>query len=218
MTACMERRMIEGSIQSSHCNACLRSTRHDVLKVHTVEDSYDNGQCIEGWRYTYTFLACRGCGTASMRMDYFESLVGDYDPVIYPAIRSRRPPQWTWSLPREWRELLQEVYTAIDADSRRLAVMGARTLVDLYLTEAVGNTGKFEERLERLVQSGRLASSDKATLRAALEAGNAAAHRGYNPAVTDLNIVMDIVEHLLQKHVLQHNAKSLAASTPSRPK
>jgi hypothetical protein len=96
--------------------------------------------------------------------------------------------------------------------------MGARTLVDLYLTEAVGNTGKFEERLERLVQSGRLASSDKATLRAALEAGNAAAHRGYNPAVTDLNIVMDIVEHLLQKHVLQHNAKSLAASTPSRPK
>lgn len=210
--------MIEGGIRFSHCNSCLRSTRHDVLKVHTVEDSYDDGHGGGGWRSTYSLLACRGCGTASLRTDYFDTSIGDYDPVFYPAIISRKPPKWVWQLKRDWRELLQEVYTAIDADSRRLAVMGARTLVDLYLTESVGNHGRFEERLDKLVDAGHLAPSDKSTLRAALEAGNAAAHRGYNPAVNDLNTVMDIVEHLLQKHVLQARAKSLEISTPTRPK
>ncbi|MDX9684331.1 DUF4145 domain-containing protein [Pseudomonas protegens] len=94
---------------------------------------------------------------------------------------------------------------------------GARTVIDLYLTEAVGNTGSFEHRLGLLVSSGQLASDDKATLKAALDAGNAAAHRGHTPNEDDLNSVMDIVEHLLHRFVLKQSAASLQKNTPPRP-
>lgn len=208
--------MSEGNIQSSHCNSCRRHTKHDVLNRHVVDDSYVDEHGVEVSKFTYTFLACRGCSTASLMVNYFDNLVGEYEPVLYPARTFRRLPQWSCQLNREWRELLQEIYSTLDAGSRRLAVMGARTLLDLYLTATVGNDGYFVERLEKLVRVGELAPLDKGTLRAALEAGNAAAHRGYNPAVTDLNIVMDIVENLLQKHVLQSTAKRLEKTTPPR--
>lgn len=217
MTACMERDMAENVIQPSHCNSCLQRTKHDVLRRHTVKDHAEEDEHFtEAWTYIYSLLACRGCGTASLRVDYTDNVVGDYDPVFYPAKVSRKPPSWRWQLKQDWKDLMHEVYTALDADSRRLAVMGARTLVDLYLTEVVGNDGSFEQRLEKLVIAGELAPSDKGTLRAALEAGNAAAHRGYKPETADLSIVMDIVEHLLQKHVLRGTAKSLEKSTPPR--
>ncbi|MEN5240314.1 MULTISPECIES: DUF4145 domain-containing protein [Pseudomonas] len=211
--------MDEGSIHRSHCNSCLQRNQHDVLKRHAVRDCDEQDEHFtETWTYTYTLLACRGCRTASLRVDYTDNLVGDYEPVFYPARVSRKPPPWRWQLKQDWKELLHEVYTALDADSRRLAVMGARTLVDLYLTEVVGNHGTFEQRLEKIVVAGELAPSDKGTLRAALEAGNAAAHRGYKPDTADLGIVMDVVEHLLQKHVLRGSAKNLEKSTPPRSK
>lgn len=112
---------------------------------------------------------------------------------------------------------MREIYNALHANSRRLAVMGARTLIDLYLTGAVGNHGSFEQRLASLVEAGRISVDDKDVLRAALEAGHAAAHRGHNPNTSELNSVMDIVEHLLHGFVLKQSAATLHKATPPRP-
>ncbi|KAB5626404.1 DUF4145 domain-containing protein [Pseudomonas putida] len=162
-------------------------------------------------------LQCRGCDDISMRIDHWHSAYGQVDPEFYPARISRKAPAWLWRLPSDWWSLLREIYGALHSDSRRLAMMGARTVIDLYLTEAVGNTGSFEHRLGLLVSSGQLATDDKATLKAALEAGNAAAHRGHNPHTADLNAAMDIVEHLLHRFVLKQSAASLQKNTPPRP-
>lgn len=203
----------------SHCNRCSRSTNHDILHELRIEDEeVDPGTGIrEEWTNTYTMLRCRGCDDVSMKVDHWHSSYGQIDPEIYPPRISRSFPGWLWELPYEWRSLLQEIYGALHADSRRLAMMGARTVIDLYLTEAVGNAGSFEQRLGQLVSSGQLASDDKTTLKAALEAGNAAAHRGHNPHTKDLFAVMDIVEHLLQRYVLKQSATILQKRTPPRP-
>ncbi len=211
--------MLEPKRCQSFCNRCNHTTHHDVLHEQRTANSHvDTSTGIhEEWSNNHTMLQCRGCDDVSMRIDHWGSAYGETDPEFYPPRTSRRFPSWLWELPADWCGLLREVHGALHADSRRLAMMGARTVIDLYLTEAVGNAGSFESRLGLLVSSGKLAPDDKATLKAALEAGNAAAHRGYNPRADDLDAVMDIVEHLLQGFVLKHSAVSLQKNTPPRP-
>lgn len=204
----------------SYCNRCNHPTHHDVLhrqETYDQEIDHSNGT-HEEWTYTHTMLQCRGCEDVSMRIDHWHSGYGEDEPELYPPRISRKSPAWLWKLPSDWWSLLREIYGALHADSRRLAMMGARTVIDLYLTEAVGNTGSFENRLDLLVSSGKLATDDKATLKAALEAGNATAHRGHIPNYSDLNSVMDIVEHLLHGFVIKQSTEDLQNNTPPRPK
>jgi hypothetical protein len=55
-------------------------------------------------------------------------------------------------------------------------------------------------------------------LEAALDAGNAAAHRGHAAKPEEVEIVMDIVENMLHSvYVLHDAAQKLKKSTPLRP-
>ncbi len=53
-------------------------------------------------------------------------------------------------------------------------------------------------------------------LEAALEAGHAAAHRGHNPTIEDVTLVLDIVENLIQPLALKEKAEELRRRTPTR--
>lgn len=203
----------------SRCNRCQGETRHKELKqVVRDHERDDNWGHHTEWSETFRMLECCGCGSIQMRVEYWHSDIplddSDYD--YYPPRISRRIPEWSRELPDDWAALMQEVYGALASDSRRLAVMGARTLIDLYLAETAGDHGTFASRLDRLVQDGYLAKNAKDTLEAALEAGNAAAHRGHTPNSNDLGLVMDIVENLLHAHVLKIKAAKLKARTPPR--
>lgn len=95
-------------------------------------------------------------------------------------------------------------------------MMGARTIVDMYMNDAVGDIGGFAKKLDKLVADGHLGGQDKAVLETALEAGHAASHRGHLPSSNEISHVMDIVENLLQKKALQRSAAELKKGTPSR--
>ena len=113
--------------------------------------------------------------------------------------------------------LLNEVYSALHADSRRLATMGARTLLDMVILDQVGDVGSFKEKLDAIQTKGLVGSQQREFLEAALNTGNAAAHRGHRPAADDLNIVIDIVESVVaQVYVLPGAANQLKKSTPAR--
>ncbi|EIK94013.1 hypothetical protein PMM47T1_24004 [Pseudomonas sp. M47T1] len=163
-------------------------------------------------------LQCLGCETVVLRVDHWHS---EYDmgdqSEFYPPRASRRPPLWMWQIPDGWRVLLAEIYTALQADSKRLAMMGARALLDVYMNDNVGDLRTFDLKLSALVEKGRITDSDKAVLVAALEAGHAATHRGHLPSDADIAHAMDIVENLLQRHLLQFSAEALAKATPPRP-
>ena len=71
--------------------------------------------------------------------------------------------------------------------------------------------------LDALVAEGHITKRDRLILEAAVEAGNAAAHRGFQPERADLLQVISIVEHLLEReYVLTPGAKALRARTPRR--
>ncbi|RZL03864.1 MAG: DUF4145 domain-containing protein [Rubrivivax sp.] len=112
--------------------------------------------------------------------------------------------------------MLEEVYTALHADSRRLAMMGARALIDMVITKTVGDQGTFGKGLDELKKRELISKPDRTIIDAAIDAGSAAMHRGHQPTIDGVNVVIDIVERMIHAEILEAKAKELAASTPPR--
>lgn len=201
------------------CNACNHDTNHSLLHKELVEYPpviFEEGDQMEE-STEYSLLQCRGCDAITLRVVHWNSFIDISDEMEhYPPRISRRTPTWIGLLPGTWRGVLREIYSALHADAKSLALMGTRALVDMYMNSTVGDKGGFAYKLDALVKGGFLAKQDEDTLMAALEAGNAAAHRGFVPDDKLLNHTMDIVENLLQRHALKHSAKTLKAATPAR--
>lgn len=205
------------SIEWVHCNQCLRSTRHEVIAVRTLEEAEDiDGMFTVDWLTTYTTLECRGCGGVTLRERVVCHDMEVDETTFYPPPISRRMPRWVYDLPSPFPDLLKETYAALHAGSNRLATMGARSLVDLFMISMLGDIGGFEQKLEELVTKGLLSKQNKVVLEAALEAGHAVIHRGHSPAADDVSVVLDIVENLLQTMVLTQQSKKLKEHTPGR--
>lgn len=205
-------------IMKHHCNACARITKHKILLEREARDSEeieDYGPIF--WVDTYEVLECLGCETVCMKhTNYFEP-TDEISVSSYPPRVTRRKPLWFHQLPAPINALLQQVYQALDANGRSLALMGARAILDMVMVETSGDQGSFPAKLDALEQSGAIGSKNKEILRIALDAGSAAAHRGYQPSTDDVNAVMDIVENLLQSvYHLKTLAESLRSTTPSR--
>jgi hypothetical protein len=116
------------------------------------------------------------------------------------------------------RSLLKEVYNSLNADNTALPLMGARALLDMLIVDKVGDVGIFAEKLKALESKGFISKKNREILEVALDAGSAAAHRGYRAKLDDVQAVMDIVENLLQAtYVLDKVAVELKKSTPPRP-
>jgi hypothetical protein len=88
----------------------------------------------------------------------------------YPPPISRQIPRWCYDLPVEFPSLIQETYAALHANSKRLALMGARALVDLFINATIGDIGGFQKKLERLVETGYLSRKNMEILEPALDA------------------------------------------------
>ena len=90
----------------------------------------------------------------------------------------------------------------------------------MMIMEKIGDVGGFwglKETLREL-EKGGFSPRNREALYAALEVGNAAAHRGHAPVESEVDAVMDIVETMLRAvYVFPQLARHLAKSTPPRP-
>ncbi len=213
------------------CNECLREMKHLVLSsvkrsgVHEVAPEFSFS-----WENIYQVLECQECSNVTLRVRHWNSEAQwshdqkDYKDSYYPPIVSRPKPVWFEKLETKFQEVLQEVYIALDANSRFLAAFGARTALDMLIVDKIGDKGSFKNKLNKLESEGFIDSTEKELLDAVLEAGNAAAHRGYAPDENLLNSVIDILESLFDrlyfkpsrdKELLQ-KAKELKGKIPKR--
>ncbi|SRR6266568_6944483 len=209
-------------IDKIHCNICGHQTKHLVLitREHTEQQQIDEGEdrTYISWFHTWNLLECCGCENVTLRRTTeFSEGFGEPDVAYYPPPVSRLLPDWRWKLPKEQLALLKEVYSALHADSRCLAAMGARTLIDMVILDKIGDVGTFEQKLDALESRGLVSTVNRDFLRAALDAGSAAAHRGHKSSATKVTHVMDIVENLLQTvYVLPSATEALRSTTPPR--
>jgi hypothetical protein len=167
-------------IIKAHCNKCLRETKHFLIagRSSTGSENVDPQGWLEiSWTTTFKMLECCGCENVSLQRKLYLSEYDNVEEEYYPPQISRQLPKWIHDLPVEWSELLKEVYLALHANSQRLALMGARTLVDLYMSEQLGDIGGFAQKIKQLEAEGLISKPNKIVLNAALEIGRAAIHR-----------------------------------------
>lgn len=204
----------------AHCNRCGGETKHFVLFRHEetgeVQLAPEDPEVSYTWTAVWEVLECCGCEKVELRREYTE--MGQTESEYFPARVSRDRPVWVDNLPDGITQVLDEVYAALHANTRRLAMMGARCLIDMVMLDTVLDIGGFSEKLAAMEEDGLIGSRNREYLEAALDAGNAVIHRGHHPDVSEVGIVMDIVESLLQTvYVLGQAGDELKQMTPPRP-
>jgi hypothetical protein len=199
------------------CNQCGGPTWHALRTSYTANgteilDDYNS----EPWTDCFDVFQCKGCDSVLVRRSFDFFPTGN-EVSYFPAPISRHQPQWSWGLPDELRSLLREVYSALHANSSRLALMGIRAVIDVVILEKVGDVGSFAEKLAALQSKGFVGERQRDFLNAVLAAGGAAAHRGHAADAQELGYAMDIVENLLQAvYALEGAAEHLREKTPPR--
>jgi Domain of unknown function (DUF4145) len=170
------------------CSTCLGKTRHAVLFQKAKQDE----QCIE----KSALIECRGCGKISMGWQRVWTDYGDVDDEFYPAPITRRQPRWVLDLSLGFYgkdkqaigAILAEVYQAIANGQRRLAAMGIRAALEQVMIATVGDLRTFDEKLDAFQDAGYISLVQRDAMRATLNVGDAAMHRGHSPSDEDLNL------------------------------
>jgi hypothetical protein len=204
----------------SPCNLCRHPTKHLVVAVRHFEawfgEEEGEGGRLPDLQYEYAMLECGGCQSISLRVD--EKLEGRlFNTNFYPPRVAREKPTWSRDLPIQLQSLITEIYAALADDSRKLAVMGAREILDIVVTHKVGRLGTFQRRLKALETKGFIGRANREILRAALETRSAAAQRAYAPTSDIVNEIMDIIENLLHAvYIAPESLKRIKRITPRR--
>lgn len=160
---------------------------------------------------------CLGCEKINLNVYRRHSPFED-DILIhqFPTKDIRPFPNWITHINRDFTELLCEIYMSLNAGNNRLPLMGARSLLDMFICEKIGDTGTFKEKIQRLVDENYISKSSQGLLELALEYGHAAIHRNYHPTKDEINGVLDIIENILHTEALTDKTKDLRDSVPVR--
>jgi hypothetical protein len=143
------------------------------------------------------------------------------ETIYWPSVIKRARPKWFDALRERDNSLgllLDEMYSALDADLRVLAAIGARTVFD-RASELLGvDEGlSFQEKLDRLAADGKTSLDEAKTLQALVDAGSAAAHRAWRPQPDELNTMIDVVESFLHRSfIVGDGIAKLRASVPEK--
>lgn len=220
-------------IIKAHCNRCQGDTNQEVLHSETFswkeDDADPNFAPITGTDI-YEMLKCRGCDSIILR--HTEWFCGNLDdqgnnyPVFhyYPPAISRPEPKWLHELDtilddeQEFiHDLMKEIYSSLHNNSRRLATMGIRALIEHIMIKKSGDQGSFLKNIDSFAADGHISLSQEAILKTILEAGHATIHRSYSPSTEDLHTCMDIAESIVASiYIHPEKANKLKEKIPKR--
>lgn len=233
------------SVRKAHCAECGGVRNCDVRGHHQKTDEDADG-LFQFWTNIY-ILQCRGCESLFVQKTEAnsEDLNYDYGPdgsevveanetvTYWPSISNRVKPEWFSDLRFELDNSealfnsMSEMYGALDAGLPRLAAIGIRTCFDVASTMLnVAEHLSFEDKIKELVTIGKLTAVDKVRLTVLVEAGNASAHRGWNPKPDELKLLAEILEHFIENAFilpmrtsrLDADAAKLKPNVPARKK
>lgn len=214
----------------AHCNNCIGLTNHVVLHkdMTTWTDDIDGQHTISGGD-EYSLIRCAGCDSVHLIHESWFSEDADEDgpnikTVYYPPAISRRRPSWLrdpsgpfFFGDTEVEKLLNEIYSALQNDSRRLAAMGIRALLESIMIEQVGDTGQIGANVDRFLAEGHVAKKNEEIFRYQLiEVGHAAMHRKHVPTKEDITILLDITESLIASIYVHPNKAKKMTAIPAR--
>lgn len=223
------------------CGECGGERNCYIRGEFGASDDYDS---ITFWRNWY-ILQCMGCefvfvlraeaNSEDLEYGYDERGEVFHQPeetrYFWPALAKRKQPEWfqLFSTEQHLRlnRALHELYTALENDLTMLAAVGVRACFD-YASSLCGvdDNLSFEDKIGQLALLKKIEDDDRERLVALVESGNASVHRGWDPSLQQLNVLVDILEHFLretfvskeERKKLNESAREVRASVPARLK
>lgn len=207
-------------ICTGHCPQCRADRNARVLaseKSVRVVDPDPGGTFV---RDVFRILGCLGCDALYVQKEshFSPEMALEWNPVTeqteptpnlntthwpQPAVHDR--PDWATQLPDgELRELLSELYGALDADYRVLAAIGTRTAFDrAFVLKGADPNQNFQEKQACLKARGVISEEEQQLLTRLIEAGHAAAHRAWKPDLETLLTLVKGLEAFLYRTLVQ---------------
>lgn len=206
------------------CRKCLHVTSHRSIASGQLGDQ------SKKLYQTFSVESCHECRTTTYCIDSKMNPgagIGDSSTILttyHPPLIRRLKPDWFESLKNESQKVLSEVYSAIDNKLYFLASSGTRTAIDQLIFEKIGNVGTFKGKIKKLVEEQIIDCDESEMLLAVIDAGSASSHRNFRPDDDTINHMMDILETVfykllvepVRKEELKEKAKELRKVTPSR--
>lgn len=222
------------------CPQCRREQRCVVRgNYHTTWHSEtDDGRNSSEGADTYFILQCGGCELVFFQTRGWSSEEAEvaYHPLTgevgwshpeHVATFSEVPqpldPAWARAdaeviaplleIDRQLASIMREVYQAQGQGALILASVGLRTALD-RATELLqihpGNS--IEGKVVLLCEQGFVGETEARVLGVVADAGNAAAHRGWCPELTEFKSMLEALEHFIRRTVLKGGAGTLAVA------
>ena len=209
-----------------HCPQCGPDRIAYILASERYEDeeeltSNSGGPSITvTCMYDYQLLRCCGCNVPYFQRKSWSTEDWEPYPESWPLPAKRERPDWVYELDdSRLRDLLREIYGALDANHRVLAAIGIRTALDQTMEpEGVDPTLSFKKKLNELQKKGVLAENDKQIFSKLIDAGSAAAHRDWKPAQEELTTLFEGMENYLQRVLVLKKTVGGIDVPPKRPK
>jgi hypothetical protein len=230
-----ESSLMTDKIEKFKCNLCQGDRNHYVRAEHAFRDEFPEDHGI-WFNVRYLVVECCGCenlsfikrvlcseniGPCGYNLDGSYKYEEKWSEEIYPPINARSLPDWIIKLDDEILEtVLLEVHRSLQSDSTFLAAFGCRTLMErfvfLHSGEVVNN---LWESLKKLKEDKTITEGEFSQLELVKEAGDASAHRAWNPEKGDLGTILDIIESMLHRYIiLKNEAEEIKAKIPPRPR
>jgi hypothetical protein len=189
------------------CKHCDTETNHKVCS--SVKSCWGN-EDIQGVDI-YEIICCSGCDQISFRIESSNSEDFEPDPddagrcvyleteEIYPSrLMGRTALKDIYSLPEKVRSIYKETHAALCMKLKILAGIGIRALVEAVCSEESAGGSNLEDKIDNLVEKDILSKKHAIILQKTRFIGNRAAHEIKAPTDTELDVVFDIVENLLE--------------------
>jgi hypothetical protein len=192
------------------CIQCTGKTSHKILV--SVDKSgewvYRWGDSIQ-WFDIYQIVQCNGCKTNSFRSvngnseDYHQISEDEWETgeieKLYPSrIEGRKTLENTnYYLPNKVESIYKETIQALSGNSPILAGIGLRALIETICKEKNAQGGNLLARIDSLVDKNILTPEGSKILHKIRTLGNDATHEVKPHNEKQLNLAMEIMEHLL---------------------
>ncbi|MFG5862771.1 DUF4145 domain-containing protein [Metapseudomonas sp. CR1201] len=187
------------------CLVCKIPQRHKVL---TSLDEMVNDDCF-GSHASYQIAQCLNCDSLCFRRDYTDSEshhrddetgeeIEFHDIAVYPnRTAGRFKVKNDFYLPLTVRSAYTELVAAMNGGQPILAGLGIRVLVETVCRDKNAEGKTLYNKIDDLVRKGVLTPVDAEILHKLRSLGNEAAHEAKPSSDEQLNLAMDVVDHLL---------------------
>lgn len=205
-------------IEKAYCPTCKGERncyQHgNIVKTWSLSD-YD-GNLMDG-AFEHSLFECLGCETVfyeqtstdSENIDIWHDRFGQMQgeriktKTTFPKPPSRPKPKWTEDYDKiglKLPSILEEIYNAYEANCFVLTVIGLRTALDccFELLKIDTDLG-FANKLTQLLSNHYVGQKEYDLLEVLIDAGNAAAHRGWNTEIKQIESLMEVLETFIKR-------------------